>query len=126
MDIPVFDFTSNPWLALVQLALVVILPVLVGLVTDRLSAGWLKVLLLGGLTFISTVLTALGVELSGGEAVDWPNVVGNGVITWLFSIGAYFGILKPVGVIDAAQKSSAIQLFGPSAKRVEDQKDAVG
>lgn len=111
-QIPLFDF-GTPWIALIQLALMFILPTLVGLVTDRLSASWLKVVLLGGLTFASTILTSLLDSMMAGTPYDWVNMVANGLITWALAIAAYMGILKPTGVIESAQKSTAIQIFGP-------------
>lgn len=109
--IPVFDW-SNPWLALTQLALVVVLPILVGLVTDRLTSSWIKVALLGALSFAATVLTQLVVQLNGG-AVDWANTIGNGLVTWALGIVAYLGVLKNLTVVQKAKDSSAVQIFGP-------------
>lgn len=107
--IPIFDWSNWP-LALTQLILVIALPILVGLVTDRLTASWIKVLLLGGLSFASVVLTALVYQFSGGEP-DWPNVIGNGLVTWALGIVTYLGVLKNLNVVQKAQESKAIQVF---------------
>lgn len=117
MDIPIFDFSGMPILAIVQFALVIALPILVGLVTDRLSAGWVKVALLGGLTFVATILTAI-LAAGGLDGVDWPNVVGNALVTWFLAIAAHLGILKPLGVTAKAQESNVVQFIPKSAKRV--------
>jgi hypothetical protein len=113
----VFDF-HQPWIALVQIALMFVLPTLVGLVTDKLSASGLKVALLGGLTLATTLLTSLLDSLLSGTQYDWLNMLLNGVITWALGIAAYIGILKPVGAIEKVQENTSIQLFGPSPARL--------
>jgi hypothetical protein len=110
MSVPVFDF-QNEWLAIVQVALVLVLPILVGLVTDKLSSSLLKVVLLGGLTYAATLLTGLGDALSAGVAFDWVNLAMNGFITWALAAASYAGILKPSGLIAKAQSSTAVQVF---------------
>ncbi len=117
-QIPLFDF-DTPWVAIIQLTLMFILPTLVGLVTDRLSASWIKVALLGGLTFASTILTTLLDTMLAGTEYDWVNMIANGLITWALAIAAYLGILKPTGMAEAAQSSNVIQIFGPSQSRID-------
>lgn len=112
-NLPVFDF-HNPWVALIQIALLFILPTLVGLVTDKLTDSKTKALLLGLLTLISTALVwLLDVAIAGawGEA-DWTgllNVVISAAITWALANGIFKGVLVPTGVIEKAQDSNVIQ-----------------
>lgn len=117
-QVPLFDF-DTPWIALIQLALMFVLPTLVGLVTDRLAASWVKAALLGGLTFASTTLTTLLDTMLAGTEYDWVNMIVNGLITWALAIAAYLGILKPTGAAEAAQASNVIQMFGPSQSRID-------
>lgn len=112
-----FDF-HQPWVALIQIALMFVLPTVVGLVTDKLSASGLKVGLLGGLSLATSLLTMLLDSQVSGTQYDWLNVIINGVLTWGLSIAAYIGVLKPTGVIDKAQKSNVVQMFQASPARI--------
>ena len=117
-DIPVFDF-SQGWVAILQVMLAIVIPVLVGLVTDRLTASWVKALILAALSALSVLVTSLLEVLTGGgtfESFDWVNAVG----TFIVSVGiaqlSYLGLWQKWGVTQAAQKTTALQLFGPSQK----------
>ena len=121
MDIPVFDF-ANPWVALIQLALLYVLPRIVGLVTDRLTKSLVKVLILGGLTVVTSALTwLLDVAIaSAWESLDYTafiNVVVNAVITFALAQGVYAGVIKPLGQADRDAASTAIKLVGPDPQR---------
>lgn len=120
---PVFDF-HEPWVALIQVSLMFVLPTLVGLVTDRLSSSALKVTLLGGLTLIGSLLTGFLDASLAGQAYDWMNALLNGLVTWGLAVAAYAGILKPAKVIEKVQESTVVQLFGASSKRVEEERRA--
>ena len=119
-DIPVFDF-SQGWVAILQVMLAIVIPVLVGLVTDRLTASWVKALVLAVLSALSVLVTSLLEVLTGGgtfESFDWVNAVG----TFIVSVGiaqlSYLGLWQKWGVTQAAQNTTVLQLFGPSPKRI--------
>ena len=123
-DIPVFDF-SQGWVAILQVLLAIIIPVLVGLITDRLTASWVKALILAALSALSVLVTSLLEVLTGGgtfESFDWVNAVG----TFIVSVGiaqlSYLGLWQKWGVTQAAQNTTALQLFGPSPKRFDAEK----
>lgn len=123
-DIPVFDF-SQGWVAILQVMLAIVIPVLVGLVTDRLTASWVKALVLAVLSALSVLVTSLLEVLTGGgtfESFDWVNAVG----TFIVSVGiaqlSYLGLWQKWGVTQAAQNTTALQLFGPSLKRLDAEK----
>ena len=116
--VPIFDF-NTPWVALIQIALFVLLPQLVGLVTDKLTDPKVKTLLLGGLTLVSSALTfVLDYAVSDTWATFDPialvNLVVNFVITWGLANAFYGRVLKPLGATEAAQNSNLIQIFGPA------------
>lgn len=107
MDIPVFDF-NNPWVAIIQLALAYLLPLLTGLVSDRLAKAAYKVILLGVLNVIGAALTwLLDVAIAQAWAtLDWTafiNVVVNAALTFFLAQGVYQGIIKPTGQAEKAQ-----------------------
>lgn len=114
---PIFDF-SQGWVSIIQLLLVLILPTVVGLVTDRLTATWVKALVLASLAAATTLLAGLLDALTLGVQFDWLNAVGTFVISVLVAQLSYLGLLKPWGVIEKAQSSTAIQVFGPSESRI--------
>lgn len=95
------------WLGL---AISVVLPVLVGLVTTRVTSGGVKAVLLLALTAANGFL----VELS--QASDGYSI-GTAVILWgaSFAIGVltHFGLYKPTGISGAAQDT--LRTAGPSA-----------
>lgn len=116
-SIPAFDFSAG-WVSIIQLLIVIVLPTVVGLVTDRLSASWVKALILAALAAATTLLTSLLDAMMSGAEFDWVNAVG----TFIVSVGvaqlSYLGLLKPWGVIDKAQGSNVIQFVGPSEARI--------
>ncbi|MEU1372972.1 hypothetical protein ABZ442_04820 [Streptomyces triculaminicus] len=92
------------WLGL---AISVVLPVLVGLVTTRVTSGGVKSTLLLALTAVNGFL----VELStGGEGYS----IGTALVLWGVSFGTgvltHFGLWKPAGVSAAAQRFGAPRL----------------
>lgn len=87
------------WLGL---AISVVLPVLVGLVTTRVTSAGAKAVLLLLLTAVNGFL----VELS--QAGDGYSI-GTAVVLWGVSFGigvlSHFGLYKPVGISGLAQDS---------------------
>ena len=114
--LPFFDF-NNPWVSLIQLALVFFLPRLVGWVTDRYAEGWKKAVLLGVLALAGSVLTFL-LDVAVADAwssLDWIallNLVANFVITWAAANATYLGFLKSLPSTERSQ-SKGLHLFAP-------------
>lgn len=92
---------SAYWLGL---AISVALPVLVGLVTTRVTSPGVKAVLLLALTALNGFLVEL---TNAGDGYS----VGTAVILWAVSFATgvlmHFGFWKPVGVADKAQDSFA-------------------
>lgn len=119
--VPLFDF-HTPWVALIQLALIYFLPRLTGLVTDKLTASHIKIIVLGALAVLSSALAwLLDVAVANSWAtMDWTglvNVIVNAALTFAIAQGVFKGIIVPLGQADKDAKSNVIQLFGPSATR---------
>ena len=91
---------SAYWLGL---AVSVVLPVLVGLVTTRVTHAGAKAVLL----LFLTALTGFVTEAAGPHPDGYS--VGTAVILWAVSFGmgvlSHFGLWKPTGVSGAAQDS---------------------
>lgn len=91
---------SAYWLGL---AISVVLPVLVGLVTTRVTSAGMKAVLLLALTAANGFL----VELAGPHPDGWD--LGTAIVLTLVSFGtavlSHFGLWKPTGVSGKAQDS---------------------
>jgi hypothetical protein len=115
--IPVFDF-ANPWVAIIQIALIYLIPRLTGLVTDKLTASGLKIATLGILVVVASSLTWL-LDIAVAQAwasIDYTaliNVAVNSALTFFLAQGAFVGIIKPLGQSDRDAASTAIQMVGP-------------
>lgn len=120
MDIPVFDF-NNPWVAIIQLALAYFLPLLTGLISDRLAKPALKIAALGVLNVIGAALVWL-LDVAIAQAwstLDWValvNVIVNAGITFFLAQGVYKGIIVPTGQA-AAVANSGISLIPADPER---------
>lgn len=97
-----FVFTLDPILV-VQLLLAVILPIIVGLVTTRVTSGAKKAWLLAGLTLVSTILTGIGVALNENTVFDLGQAILLAIPSFAISVATYYGLWKPTGVGAAAQ-----------------------
>lgn len=95
-------FTLDP-IAIGQIVLAVGLPVLVGLVTTRVTASRTKAILLAVLALVTSLLAEALRAWQAGEAYD----VGIGLLaaipTLVIAIATQYGIWKPTGVTDAVQ-----------------------
>lgn len=94
---------SIDWLLVVQLFIGTLLPLLVGLVTKRVTHGGAKAVLLAALSLVSSLGAELLRALQAGETYD----VGLGLLlalpTFVIAIALHYGLWKPTGVTDAAQ-----------------------
>lgn len=96
-------FTFDAALVL-QSVITVVLPVLVGLVTKKITSSGAKAVLLAGLSVVSSLLTEIMNATQSGATYD----LGRGLLVALFTfIGAvslHYGLFKPVGVAEKAQE----------------------
>lgn len=99
---PSIAFTLDP-LAVVQLIIAFILPVLVGLVTTRVTSPAVKAWLLAALTLLTSLLTELARALTSGVVYDIGAALMLALPTFVVSVSTYYGLWKPTGVAGAAQ-----------------------
>ena len=96
-------FTVDPALV-IQLLISTVLPLLVGLVTTRVTNSSAKAWLLAGLSLATSLLVELGDAWASGSTYD----VGQGLLlalpTFLIAVGMHYGIYKPTGTSDALQR----------------------
>lgn len=95
-------FSLN-WPLIIGLLVSTILPLLVGLVTTRVTHSGAKAALLALLAAVTGLLSELGNALTSQTNYD----VGTGIVmaltSFLVAVGLHFGIYKPTGASAAAQ-----------------------
>lgn len=102
-------FTLDP-AAVVQLLLAVVMPVLVGLVTTRVTSAGRKAWLLALLTLVTSLLIELGRSITAGTTYDLGVALLSALPAFVVSVSAHYGILKPTGISGAAQDVGAKHL----------------
>lgn len=100
--VPVVAFTLDP-LAVVQLCIAVVLPVLVGLVTTRVTSSGAKATLLAALSLLSSLLVELARALSDGVTYDLGVALVAALPAFVVSVATHYGLWKPTGVTDRVQ-----------------------
>lgn len=103
-NVPVFSFQPDLG-GLLSLAVTLVLPLLVGLVTTRLTSSGTKAVLLVTLASVTTVIQAWLASVNAHVPFDWMTVVFNAVINTGVGVAAHFGLWKPTGAAKAAEDS---------------------
>lgn len=99
---PVVTFTLDP-ATVVQFVLAVALPIVVGLVTTRVTSAGAKAWLLAGLTLVTSLLVELGRVLEAGGTFDVGVALFLALPAFAISVATHYGLWKPTGVSAAAQ-----------------------
>lgn len=95
-------FTLDP-LTVVQFVIAFLLPVIVGLVTTRVSSGSMKAILLAALSLVTSLAVELARALSSGEVYDLGLALFAALPAFVVSVSSHYGLWRPTGVSDAAQ-----------------------
>lgn len=95
-------FTFDP-LTVVQFVIAFILPVLVGLVTTRVSGSSMKAWLLAGLALVTSLAIELARALSVGEVYDLGLALFAALPTFVVSVASHYGLWKATGVTEKVQ-----------------------
>jgi small basic protein len=106
----VIEFNPS-WIQLVSLLVGVFLPLLVGLVTTKVTSGSKKAVLLAVLAFVAAILTELLAALQAGQVFDLAASLYAGIQTLVVAIALHYGVWKPTGA------SSALQSIGSPEHR---------
>lgn len=104
---PVVVFSLD-WAIVIQIVLAVFLPILVGLVTTRVTAGGIKAWLLAGLTLLTSVLTQVGQAVASNTPFDLGLALLAVIPAFAISVATYYGLWKPTGVGAKAQESEVL------------------
>ncbi|MFI2568929.1 hypothetical protein ACH473_10730 [Cellulosimicrobium funkei] len=100
--VPVVAFTLDP-LAVVQLCIAFVLPVLVGLVTTRVTSSAAKAWLLALLSLLTSLLVELARALTEAVTYDLGVALLISLPAFVVSVATHYGLWKPTGVSGAAQ-----------------------
>ncbi|SDD40303.1 hypothetical protein [Auraticoccus monumenti] len=121
ITLAMFAFTLDPQLV-VQLLVAVVLPLLVGLITQRVTASGVKAILLALVALVSSMLIELGDVLLTGGVYDIGLSLLAALPTFLVAVGMHYGLWKPVGASAAAQRTFA----GNQATTLDPARDITG
>lgn len=116
---PAVAFTLDP-ATVVQLLIAFILPVLVGLVTTRVTSPAVKAWLLAGLSLITSLLVELGRSITSGTTYDLGVALLAALPAFVVSVATHYGLWKPTGVSATVQD---IGVKDPSTLLRRDLKD---
>lgn len=87
--------SQSLWLTL---AVAVVLPMLVALVTKQTAHSGVKAVALLFLSAATGVLSAALDASTSGQAFDWGHAVTGALIAFAWAVLAHLGILKPISV----------------------------
>lgn len=99
-----FEFAVN-WVQVLQFVIAVLLPLLVGLVTTKVTRADVKAVLLIVLSFASGLLTEILVAAQSNLVYDLAAGLFTGLTTLVIAIAIHYGVWKPTGASEAAQNS---------------------
>lgn len=80
-----------------------VLPLIVGLVTTRVTNSGIKAVALAALAAVTGLLTELLAAINQGATYDLGNGVFLALTSFLVATGLHFGLWKPTGVAGKAQ-----------------------
>lgn len=106
---PVVVFSLD-WAVIVQVLLAFIMPVVVALVSTRVTASNVRSWLLASLTLITSLLTELGRSIATGTPFDVGIALLAAIPAFVVSVATYYGLWKPTGVAAAAQDVESTKL----------------
>jgi len=92
-----------PWPVILGMVVSVILPLIVGLVTTRVTNSGLKAVLLAALAAITGLGTELIAALNSGQTYDLGNGIVLALTSFLIAVGLHYGIYKPTTLSAKAQ-----------------------
>jgi len=83
----------------------VILPVLVGLVTTKVTSSGVKAVLLAALAAVTGLLTEVLNAANSGEVFQFQEAVVTWLGVFIVAVAVHFGFWKPTGVSGKAQRA---------------------
>lgn len=84
-----------------------LLPILVALVTTRVTSSAIKAWLLAAFTLISTVLQSLLASTVAGIPFELSAILLTAFTQFIISVAIYYGLWKPTGIAGSVQDIGA-------------------
>ena len=95
-------FTLDP-ATVVHLLIAFILPVLVGLVTTRVTSPAIKAWMLAGLSLVTSLLVELARAIASATTYDLGIALLAALPAFVVSVASHYGLWRPTGVTEKAQ-----------------------
>ncbi|MBF9135338.1 hypothetical protein I0C86_41545 [Plantactinospora sp. S1510] len=102
--LPVYGFRADAG-GLLSLAITILLPILVGLITRRSTSAGTKAVLLLTLAAVKVILEAWLQAANTAATFEWIPVVYTTAVNLAIAVAVHFGLYRPTGATDAAQRS---------------------
>ena len=80
-----------------------VLPILVGLVTQKVTSSSVKALLLAGLSALTGLGSELLVAVQSGASYDFGTGIVSAIGVFIVAVALHYGLWKPTGVSEAVQ-----------------------
>lgn len=96
------EFNLPPAL-IIGLLVSTILPILVGLVTTRVTSSGVKAVILAALAAVTGVLTELLASINAGTTYDLGNGIVLALTSFLVGVAMHYGLWKPTTISAKAQ-----------------------
>ncbi|UVK58619.1 membrane protein [Microbacterium phage CrazyRich] len=103
-EVPVVSIAFD-WPLIVGMIVSVVLPLLVGLATTRITNSGVRATILAVLSALTGLLTELGNALTAGVTYNLGMGLVFALASFLVAVGMHFGIYKPTGASTAAQNA---------------------
>jgi len=88
---------------LLSLLSAIVLPLVVGIVTTRVTSPGVKAMLLAALSFAINLLAELAAAITNGTQYDLGAALFTGLGTFLIAVGVHYGFWRPTGATAAVQ-----------------------
>lgn len=84
-----------------------VMPIMVALVTTRVTSGAIKAWLLAAFTLVSTILQAILLSAQSGIPFELGAVFISAITQFIISVAIYYGLWKPTGIAGSVQDVGA-------------------
>lgn len=88
---------------ILQFVIAFVLPLLVGLVTTRVTSGAMKAWLLAGLTLVTSLIVEAARANGAGDTFDLGIALFAALPAFVVSVASHYGLWKPTGASSVAQ-----------------------
>jgi phosphotransferase system glucose/maltose/N-acetylglucosamine-specific IIC component len=89
---------------LLSLLSAIVLPLVVGIVTTRVTSPGAKAVLLAALSFAINLLAELAAAITNGTQYDLGAALLTGLGTFLIAVGVHYGFWRPTGTSAVVQE----------------------